>query len=356
MCGDREEAPDEDAEAVEPVEGVAAHLLPDRVTFAETGEPPVGLYFDEQVPGFVPVPEDSEIAMYLPEALIGLTNAEMQDAFGISFGGALTPETTMPDARISGGLIGPAPPPFAGFPPELEPLIALRDPELDEDRDCEEEDGPVIDPSTLAKLYVAFYGRLPDDDGFDYWLDAIARRPETDLAEMAARFAAAPEFEALHGGATAEEIVTDFYQRALGRLPGDDGLAFWAETLRGDGGLGVVGLGLAFALSDEVDRLHGAEIDEFLDRRAGEMLSRPDGETIYRATAAADVFVFPDDAYAIVTAFDPETDRIDIAGLGTPDDIEVMPEGAGTTLLLGDGDLFLPDVDAARIDEGTFVY
>ncbi|MEM8913246.1 MAG: G8 domain-containing protein, partial [Planctomycetota bacterium] len=80
----------------------------DRITLSNPGEGTVGLYFDVQDPGFIPVPVDGELSQYVREELVGLTNQQLQDDFGFSFSDAVTPETAMEHPLVQGGLAGPA--------------------------------------------------------------------------------------------------------------------------------------------------------------------------------------------------------------------------------------------------------
>ncbi|MEM8733593.1 MAG: G8 domain-containing protein [Planctomycetota bacterium] len=93
----------------------------DRITLNIPGYENVGLFFDPQAPEFVPVPEGGELAKYVRSELVGLTNAELQEQFGISFSDALTPEDAAPAAILRGGVFGTALPEFASAPPGPDP-------------------------------------------------------------------------------------------------------------------------------------------------------------------------------------------------------------------------------------------
>ncbi|MEM7526960.1 MAG: G8 domain-containing protein [Pseudomonadota bacterium] len=368
-----EDDEEENDEEFEPPEGLAAHLLPDRITFAEEGEAPVGLFFDEQAADFVPVPEGSELAFYLPEELVGLTNAEMQDLYGILFGGALIPQGATPDGRVEGGVVGPALPPFETFPPSVSPLIQLLQQDLDDDDndddgDDDDDDDRAFDDDALsgdaallAKLYIVLYGRMPDGEGFDFWLDQLSGNASFGISDLAWAFTTAGEFDALYGDATIAEMVTSFYTQAFDRAPDTAGFAFWTDVMARAPELGLVELALSFARSGETDAVHGATIQSFVENRVGEYSDADDdnGEPnsgVLQGTAGADQFRFPEVDYSVVTEFDPALDLIDITGLGTPDDVEVLAEEDGTTLLLGEGDLFLPGAQADQITPDIFIF
>jgi hypothetical protein len=78
-------------------------------------------YFDEQAPDYVPVKSKEHLAGFTqgggyglmdevvdyPEDVIGLTNAELNDRFGICLFGYLMPDDADDDTRITGGKLAP---------------------------------------------------------------------------------------------------------------------------------------------------------------------------------------------------------------------------------------------------------
>ncbi|MEM8912410.1 MAG: G8 domain-containing protein, partial [Planctomycetota bacterium] len=116
----------------------------DRITLDIPGYENVGLYFDAQSPDFVPVPRGSELSRYVPDEIVDLTNAQLQDRFEFSVSDAVTPEDAMTDPLVQGGVVGPATEPFANFPPERDTywvnfLAALDDNDDDFEPDEDEE-------------------------------------------------------------------------------------------------------------------------------------------------------------------------------------------------------------------------
>ncbi|MEM8699668.1 MAG: G8 domain-containing protein, partial [Pseudomonadota bacterium] len=83
-------------------------FLQDRITLDIPGYDYVGLYFNAQAPGFVPIPSGSELSRYVPSELVGLTNAELQTRFQISFSDAVQPSGAASDPLVTGGVVGPA--------------------------------------------------------------------------------------------------------------------------------------------------------------------------------------------------------------------------------------------------------
>ncbi|MEM9100022.1 MAG: hypothetical protein AAGC79_16020, partial [Pseudomonadota bacterium] len=92
-------------------------FMEDRIVLNIPGYENVGLYFNEQDPSFVPVRPESEAARYLP-TLVGLTNQQLQDRFGISFSDAIEPSNAVADPLVSGGTIGTPLPALPTYPPQ----------------------------------------------------------------------------------------------------------------------------------------------------------------------------------------------------------------------------------------------
>ncbi|MEM9336636.1 MAG: G8 domain-containing protein [Patescibacteria group bacterium] len=90
----------------------------DRIVLDIPGYRNQGLYFYPQAADFVPVPEGGELSEFVRSELVGLTNAELQADFGISFSDAVAPTSAYEAPQIEGGVVGPAIP-SAGY--RLEP-------------------------------------------------------------------------------------------------------------------------------------------------------------------------------------------------------------------------------------------
>ena len=88
-------------------------LMPDRITF--DGE---GIYANRQAANQVALQsEPDETIVSIPGEFIGLTNQQLQDRFGTSVGGAITPANARSESFISGGVIGTAAPEATVLPP-----------------------------------------------------------------------------------------------------------------------------------------------------------------------------------------------------------------------------------------------
>lgn len=117
-------------------------LMPDRITLDFGPYQGQGLYFDEQRADFTPMTEEdaqlpeSDVAA-VPAEYVGLTNQQLIERFGLSFGGALLPGDAAPAPNIVGGQVGTAAPPPTSFPPEVE---------RPDDGDTDEPDGDTDEP------------------------------------------------------------------------------------------------------------------------------------------------------------------------------------------------------------------
>jgi len=97
----------------------------------------------------------------------------------------------------------------------------------------------------LASLYVMYYDRAPDPNGFGFWETLLVESiqdndPDADgqtLQEIAAQFSTAPETFATYdyydpNASVGElEFVSDIYSNLFGRMPDAGGLEYWAGRL-----------------------------------------------------------------------------------------------------------------------------
>lgn len=100
----------------------------------------------------------------------------------------------------------------------------------------------------LARLYLATFNRLPDYDGFLFWM-GVHRNGGTD-GMIAQTFAQSDEFVAKYGkNLTNEQYLDLIYSNVLGRLPDAAGKAYWIQQMASGISRGLV-LG-SFAQSTE---------------------------------------------------------------------------------------------------------
>ena len=86
------------------------------------------------------------------------------------------------------------------------------------------------DTASIARLYHSALGRLPDEDGLQYWVNDL--RQGYPLQDVAASFIGSPEFTARFGDSlTNAQYVDRIYENVLGREPEASGAAFWTGNL-----------------------------------------------------------------------------------------------------------------------------
>ena len=86
--------------------------------------------------------------------------------------------------------------------------------------------------ATLAKLYVAYFDRVPDATGLEYWTAQISSG--LPLEEVCRYFSLSDEFARSYGNVVQEEpgrFVTSVYENVLGRAPDLPGYQFWSEQI-----------------------------------------------------------------------------------------------------------------------------
>lgn len=83
--------------------------------------------------------------------------------------------------------------------------------------------------SPVARLYFAYFLRIPDYGGLNYWIGRL--RGGESLEAISDQFAASPEFWQTYGALDNMQFVTRVYLNVLGRQPDAGGLAFWTNEL-----------------------------------------------------------------------------------------------------------------------------
>jgi hypothetical protein len=81
----------------------------------------------------------------------------------------------------------------------------------------------------LIRLYVAYFKRLPDQSGMNYWLGKL--NGGTKLDSVSAKFAASSEFKTKYGNTTSTQFVQLVYVNVFNRQPDPAGLAYWAKKV-----------------------------------------------------------------------------------------------------------------------------
>jgi hypothetical protein len=83
--------------------------------------------------------------------------------------------------------------------------------------------------ASVGRLYSAYFKRIPDADGLNYWLGQLDTGMSID--EMSARFYDSSEFVALYGEPTNGGYIDSMYQNIFDREPDADGREYWIERL-----------------------------------------------------------------------------------------------------------------------------
>ncbi len=83
--------------------------------------------------------------------------------------------------------------------------------------------------AAIDRLYFAVFNRLPDADGFQYWIEIEAN--ELTLAEISEYFAKSEEFELRFGANNFEDLLDQIYREMFDRVPDESGKAYWLEKL-----------------------------------------------------------------------------------------------------------------------------
>jgi len=81
----------------------------------------------------------------------------------------------------------------------------------------------------IARLYFAYFLRIPDYGGLLYWVNQ--NRNGLSLDSISESFAQSPEFIFRYGSLNNADFVTLVYQNVLGRAPDPAGFAYWTGLL-----------------------------------------------------------------------------------------------------------------------------
>ncbi len=85
------------------------------------------------------------------------------------------------------------------------------------------------DDANVLRLYWAFFNRMPDLGGAQYWLELS--RNELTLDEIAEYFSRSEEFGLRYGEVNSEEFLAIVYQNVLGRTYDQGGFDYWLGLL-----------------------------------------------------------------------------------------------------------------------------
>ncbi|SEI51646.1 protein of unknown function [Allopseudospirillum japonicum] len=112
--------------------------------------------------------------------------------------------------------------------------------------------------AALARLYLAVFQRLPDEDGFHFWQGAA--RQGMELEDIAESFMQSQEFIQTYGvNLQAASFVELVYENVLGRAPDQGGQSYWQNQLAQ--GLEAEDMLLGFSESQEYQAATQAHIN-----------------------------------------------------------------------------------------------
>lgn len=84
--------------------------------------------------------------------------------------------------------------------------------------------------SDLQQLYIGYFGRAADQEGLNFWVDAI-NNGGLSLDNVHTSFVQSAEYTAKYQGLTSEALVAQVYLNVLGRPAEAEGKAFWANAI-----------------------------------------------------------------------------------------------------------------------------
>ncbi len=111
---------------------------------------------------------------------------------------------------------------------------------------------------SLIRLYLAYFNRFPDSEGFDYWSEQLKNGNAT-LESISQFFATSDEFNATYGRLTDGQFVVLVYNNVLVRQPEQDGFVYW--TGRIETGLNRGTMMTNFSESVEFQRISKPAVD-----------------------------------------------------------------------------------------------
>jgi Domain of unknown function (DUF4214) len=86
-----------------------------------------------------------------------------------------------------------------------------------------------LSAGAVVRLYNAYFGRYPDQAGFDYWVGRA--RAGRSLTEIANHFATSTEFRRDFGELSDEGFIETVYENVLGRSADSGGKSYWMRRL-----------------------------------------------------------------------------------------------------------------------------
>lgn len=83
---------------------------------------------------------------------------------------------------------------------------------------------------SVARLYTAGFDRIPEQDGFEFWMVEYTTG-RWGLLRMASFFTQSTEFNTTYGALSQDGFIRQIYRNVLGREGEDGGVAFWNSQM-----------------------------------------------------------------------------------------------------------------------------
>jgi hypothetical protein len=129
--------------------------------------------------------------------------------------------------------------------------------------------------ASVVRLYSAYFNRLPDYGGFNYWVGKL--RNGTTLNKASSTFAASSEFKDKYGKLSNRDFVLLIYANVLKRTPDTSGVNYWTKKL--DAGMSRGQVMTSFSESSENVRKMQNTVDVVL-LYAGMLHSMPSSSVV----------------------------------------------------------------------------
>jgi len=159
--------------------------------------------------------------------------------------------------------------------------------------------------SQLMRLYLAYFMRLPDAAGLEFWHDSM--RQGVTLSEVSQIFAESPEFVDRYGQLNNTEFIDRVYLNVLDRPADGDGGTYWAGLLDAGATRGAVMVGFSESgenIRDTANQLYEYDSDGPVARLySAYFLRTPDPEGLAYWTDAAVPLEAVSESFAQSTEF-----------------------------------------------------
>lgn len=159
----------------------------------------------------------------------------------------------------------------------------------------------------VAALYSAIFNRAPDQEGLQFWVNAI--EGGASLVEAAEGFTLHPVFAETYAGLTNIQFVEQLYINVLGSAGDAAGIEFWVEKL-------VNGVSQGQVVAEFVQGSLSIDLDALL--AAGQLTQAEYDAAVIRQdtlTNKADVGIYFAETFGAASNLDPATDTTTKAGL-----------------------------------------